>query len=152
MGGASGIEFVVSYACPYCGVVLEGKVGRADAWLRCPGCGRASRPPDHAVSPEPPQPRPETAGDPLVIRGEPEPVPVTQEGVAAATAYPLDPDAEPTSPVRVAFAAALFVSIVLLVFAFLEQSRTAAACFAVAAVVFLLLLAQPDGRRPGRRR
>lgn len=147
MGGGAAITFVVSYRCPHCGAALEGRTARADAWLRCPGCSRASQPPDHAVTPEatrPPAAAP--AEDLLVIGPEPEPAPMTPVAFALPAPIPVRP-AEAASPARVALAAALFVAVVFLVFSFLDQSLTGTAVFSIAAFVFLVLLARPDGSR-----
>ena len=141
MSGGSGITFIVSYQCPHCGAALEGRTARADAWLRCPGCGRASQPPDHAVTPEDRAPRLAPGEDVLVIGPEPEPRRMTPVGVVGPAPRR---SAEPGSPVRVAYAAGLFVAVVLLVFSFLDRSLTGTAAFSVAAAVFLVLLARPE--------
>src|SRR5262249_32662883 len=114
---------------------------RADAWLRCPGCGRASQPPDHAVTPEARAPRLAPGEDVLVIGPEPEPRRMTPVGVAGPAPRR---SAEPGSPGRGAHARGLFAAVVLPVFPFLAPSLTGTAAFSVAAAVFLVLLARPE--------
>ncbi len=41
----SDIAYVTTYACPRCGAMLEATVDEWQDWLRCPTCGKASRPP-----------------------------------------------------------------------------------------------------------
>ena len=139
MAEGSDISFVASYKCPHCGAWLEGKTARADAWLRCPGCGKASQAPDHAVTPTPAL----VAGADFLVNGP------------AAASDPTSPrhrrlfrrtprqPSDPGSPFRVGYAAALFVAVVLLVFSFLDQSSTGVVGFSCAAAVFLVLLAWP---------
>lgn len=143
MARGSDITFVVSYKCPHCGVPLEGKSAQADAWLSCPSCGKASKPPDHAVTPEAARP---VAGEDVLVIGPssgPDPAPMTGR---AARRDPF-PSADLGSPVRVAYAAGLFVTVALLVFAYLDQSDVGIAGFAGATAVFLVLLAWPTPTR-----
>ena len=127
MAEGADVIFVASYKCPHCGAWLEGKTARADAWLRCPGCGKASQAPDLAVTPEPAI----VAFDPATTR--------RRRLFVRTPRQPMDP----ASPVRVAYAGALFVAVVLLVFSFLDQSATGVVGFSCAAAVFLVLLAWP---------
>jgi hypothetical protein len=145
----SGITFIVSYQCPQCGAALEGKTTQPEAWLRCPSCGRASQAPDHAIAPEAPVSRQLPDEEVLVIGPAPEPTPMTPVAVAAVPSSARS--SEPGNPIRVAYAAALFVSVVLLVFSFLDQGMIGTSVFSVAAVIFLVLLARPD-RTADRRR
>ncbi len=39
------IAYVTTYPCPRCGAMLEAAVDEWQDWLRCPSCGKASRPP-----------------------------------------------------------------------------------------------------------
>ena len=78
--------------------------------------------------------------DVLVIGPETFPTPATTAPALPRARAP----AEPGSPVRVAYAAALFAAVVLLVFSFLDQSLVGTAVFSIAAAVFLVLLARPE--------
>jgi hypothetical protein len=138
-----------------------GKAARRDVWLKCPKCGRASQPPDGAVTPETPASAPAPREDLIFIGPESEPAPAPAPQTAAGPApvpapAPVGPapvvsararrdEPEPASPVRVAMAAGLFVAVVLLVFSILEQSMTAATVFSVAAGLLLVGLAVPTG-------
>jgi hypothetical protein len=146
------ITFIVAYECPHCQAPLEGRTTRADAWMKCPKCGRASQPPDHAVNPldQPPVPRDEL----LVIGPDPEPKPMTPVAVATVTPAPAVPDpastlvetpapGSPASPWRVGYASLLFLSVTLLVFSVLEQSPVGMSVFSLGALLFFLLLAAP---------
>jgi hypothetical protein len=39
------IAYLVTYACPRCGVMLEAQTDDWQDWRTCPSCGRAGRPP-----------------------------------------------------------------------------------------------------------
>jgi hypothetical protein len=41
------IAYLVTYACPRCGVMLEAQTDDWQDWRTCPSCGRAGRPPLH---------------------------------------------------------------------------------------------------------
>ena len=145
------IRYVVSYACPHCRATLEGRSEHAGSWLRCPGCGRASRPPAEAlvVADRTPPPPLAEGEDALVIDAPPPlramtPVAVnrgddrddeTPGGVAEGT---------PTvNPWRVVLTTALFVSISMLLFAFLDRSPYGVPLFVTATVVCVVLLLIP---------
>jgi predicted RNA-binding Zn-ribbon protein involved in translation (DUF1610 family) len=131
------MTFLVSYDCPYCQSALMGRTARSDAWVRCPSCGRASEPPEHAVTLAPPAP----GEDVLVIGPDPDPRPMTP--VAVADYRDARPARHPVSPLRVACSAALFVSVSMLLFAVLDGSTMGTAFFGAAAVVCIALLAVP---------
>jgi hypothetical protein len=135
------IMFVVSYQCPHCQSPLEGRTTRADAWLRCPHCKRASQPPDQALTPETPGPIPaDTQADtkPMPLAGVAPAADAGDEPRAGAGA--IVESAQPPSAWRVGYASALFVSMTLLVFSLLFQNVIGMSTFSVGALLFFLLL------------
>src|SRR5262249_30142409 len=120
------------------------------SWLRCPKCGRASRPPADAVVARRPPPAIEPWEDVLVIRPDVELPAMTPVSVArppgAATAP--GPAAVRGNVLRVVYATALFISVTLLLFAYLEGSVVGSSVFSALALLFFVPLALPP--RSGR--
>jgi len=160
------ISFIASYPCPHCRATLEERPGGAGSWRRCPKCGRASRPPVHAVTARR-APAPATPQDriDLVIGPEIELPAMTPVAVAAPPGPGRDPGPSPTSirapaqpfdhltapapsTLRVVYASALFVSVTMLLFSFLDRSVLGTSLFGASAVLFFVILAMPA--RPGR--
>ena len=141
------ISYIASYPCPHCQAPLEGRAGRADSWLKCPRCGRASRPPRSAVTTRrmPDAPGPVE----LVLGPDPELPSMTPVAVAApgaASASGVGSGAAPESApnvLRVVYASALFVSVTMLLFSYLDRSVLGTSLFGASAVCFLVLLALP---------
>ena len=145
MGAKPEVVFVVPYPCPHCRATLEGRTAARGAWLRCPRCGKASRPPDSVAAPPELRKRPD---DVFVIdeatAAAPPPPPMTPAAAAAAELPRHEPPG--ARPGRVIASAGLFVSVCLTVYAFLDRSTTLTAGFALAAVAFLVAtLALPAG-------
>lgn len=144
----SEIAFVVAYRCECCGASLEAPASRATAWLKCPACGRGGLPPELAVKRAAPA-APLVAGEELLVIGPPpEPKPMTPVGIAE---HDSDwPDRAPATgnALRVACASVLFVSLTLLLFAYLEQNHLAASvCGAVAVLALAFLLITGHARQ-----
>jgi hypothetical protein len=159
------ITFIVTYACAHCHAMLEARTGSSSGWLRCPNCGRASRPPDYSGAP--PHVPPPLGDDVLVIGPEPDLRPMTPVGQAPVPPYPrhaarmlLQLHEQAVVPARVppyprprrshypggrrfAYAAALAISVALLLISALEGSYFASALIALYALVFLSRLAGP---------
>lgn len=137
--------FLVSFPCSHCKATLEGKADQPGAWIRCPSCGRASRAPDALVKRPPP---PIAPGEDIYrIEKAPEPKPMTPVAMApvarkATESVPFVPGGadEPAPAWRVACGTALFLSVMGLLFSFLEKSEVGIITSAVAAVITLGIL------------
>ena len=139
----SDIIFVVAYRCPRCQAALEGRADRAHSWLRCPKCGRASLPPEHAVRPVPVPERLAPGEDVLVIGPSPEPRPMTPVAVAPWPERPR-PAARPRNGWRMVYATVLFVSMTMLLFSYLDRNTLGSSVFSALALLALVLLALPS--------
>jgi hypothetical protein len=129
----SEIAFVDSYTCPRCLAELEPPGESRAMWLRCPGCGRASLPPDRPVLV--PRSRPVQEGL-LFIGPEPDPAPVGR------------PVGRPVSAWRVFLLIGLVVAFFGLAEAFFSQHAARAAFFGFLTLVFVGLMTYPS--RPRR--
>ena len=139
---ASEITYIVVYRCHRCGASLEARTDRAHSWVRCPKCGRGSLPPDNMPAPRA-EWRAPTADDVLVIGPEPETRPARPPGLRWLP-Y-LDP--YPGSAKRIAIGTVLFVSLLMFLFAAIDQNGVNACIFAFIAVVLFLILVRPTRRR-----
>jgi hypothetical protein len=146
----SEITFVVSYSCPRCGAALEARTGRVAPWLKCPKCQRASLPPEHTF-----RPRVETfavTDDVLVIGPETEPERPSLSSVAAAraTVQSFHPapgsfgEGDPVSIRRVVLTTVLFLSVMMLLFAYLAQNTMGTSIASASALICLVLLILPS--------
>jgi hypothetical protein len=138
--------FIVNYDCPNCHAGLEARGSDSPTWLRCPSCGKASIPPEHARI------RPTIDRETLVIG------PVTAIAAPANGKLPIRP--RPMMPMpevhegksqstRMLLGAGLFVTIFLALFSLLDQKPTQAGGFGAASMICLAMLARP-GARPSK--
>jgi hypothetical protein len=112
--------------------------------MRCPKCGRASLPPDHAVRPVVRElfPIDESV---LVIGPQPElPVMTPVASAPGRAGRPLRAGSTPPADLRrIVFGSVLFVSVTLLLFSALDHSSFGMGLFGLAAMVSLVVLALP---------
>jgi hypothetical protein len=143
---SSEIVFIDTYLCPHCRAELETRVNNWDGWLRCPGCGLPSLPPEANVRRRPRRGAsgPRLPDDVLLISDSP-------EGAASSTEPLLSPVAvrpSQNSPARLVFKTAFVVSLILAFIQFLDHKTTNMTIFGIlAAGFFLLLLRKPGGSR-----
>ena len=129
--------FIVNYSCPRCHAALEARASGPPTWLRCPGCGRASLPPEHMRAPRPP------AGEKEVLIGSfttgSEALPIRPRPMAR---MPGAPGVKPPTG-RLVLGSGFFLTTFLFLFSLLEGHAVRSTLFGVAAAVFLLLLSRP---------
>jgi len=151
MPAESELTFIVSFPCPSCKASLESPSDQPGAWIRCPKCGRAGRAPDALVRKPPP---PLAPGELFHrIEAAPEPKPMTPVAVAPVVRNdprfgPLDmyEPHEPAPLWKVACGAGLFVSVMSLLFAFLEKSEVGIIGSGVVALIMFVALVRGGAR------
>jgi DNA-directed RNA polymerase subunit RPC12/RpoP len=127
----SEITFIVEYDCVRCGTRLEAKSSAAEAWLRCPQCGRASLPPQYTRVPRPRARAP--LGDDVLVIGS-SPAGASRSGRSGFG---------PGSLRRISGASALFFLLLTAYFAFLDQFRLGAVVFGLIAFGCLVFAVLP---------
>jgi hypothetical protein len=133
---ATEITYIVEYPCPHCGALLEARSSQIYGWLRCPRCGRAGLPPEHMRVPR--NPAREPLGDDVLIIG---PEPADKRKSAARG---------PGGVRRMTSASALFLSLLIVLLALLEQDRITAGLFTLVALVCLVVSLVPvSGTKTG---
>jgi len=134
---------IVAYRCPNCHASLEAWESVPSRFLRCPGCGKASLPPDSMRIDPPPYlgdfgpvlGRLATGGLEEAFDSRPRPM---------GTARP----ARPMPTRRLVLGSGFFLTTILFFFSMLDPSAMGRAwIFGLAAVAFLVALAR-SGRRP----
>ena len=145
------LTFIVSFPCPHCKAPLESPADQPGVWIRCPKCGRAGRAPDALVR-KPPAPL--ALGEDIHrIEPAPEPKPMTPVAVAPlvrddSRMVPLASfeRREPAPLWKVACGAGLFVSVMALLFSFIEKSEVGIIGSGVGAVIMFVVLIRGGSR------
>ena len=137
--------FIVSYSCPRCHASLEARASGTPGWLRCPGCGRASLPPEHNRA----TPSPFIDDKTLIIghftTGGPG-VPI-RFGPRPMVSLPAR-QGPPTPTAKLLLGSGFFLTTALFVFSLLDSNGGRAGVFGFVAVICLILLARQNGRPP----
>jgi hypothetical protein len=140
----SEILYLVTYPCPRCKLELEAEHGGWEGWLRCPGCGTPSLPPEFLLGhPSTRRRVRETGGDDgetLVIGPDGR---VAPEPSALIGARP----SSMISALRLIFLTGVAMSLFLLLIAYLDDNQLATGIFGSLALVFFLLLLRVPTRR-----
>ena len=133
------LVFIVSYECPRCHASLEARASGPPSWLRCPGCGRASLPPDHERIT-----MPIIDEDTLVIGNFVTGSPSLKLPIRPRSMAPLPPMmASKASTTRLLMGTAFFLTTFLCIFSLLESRGALAVISGVGAAFFLYLLSRP---------
>lgn len=142
----------ITYPCPQCRTPLD---GRTAAWLRCPKCGRASKPPlatpppavlepvTPAATPvrdDPPQTRPTgpANGEPILV-----PLGTVSAPTITRPLRHVDPREPALSPVRVAATWVLFGCVSASLLLYLHESYELISLFGGVSLLILASLTLP---------
>jgi hypothetical protein len=147
----SDIAYFVTYPCPQCRLELETQHGGWQGWLRCPGCGAPSLPPEILLGhPATMRRVRELAGDDdsiLVIGADAPDGPNTPDTSALIG----EPPSALVSSLRLLFLTGMVISLFILLISFLDDNQIVTGFSSVLALTFfLLLLRLPDRRRRRR--
>ena len=129
-----------SYPCPHCHVSLEARGDHWQGWVLCPECGRPGLPPRRITLPAGTrravtrQPAVQDESRPVIGGMLKDPAPIIES--SARRTRP----ASASSASRLIVSTGLFVSVFLLLVAYLDRSSHSSAIFASLTVVFFLLL------------
>ena len=142
---SSEIVYIDTYLCPHCRAELEAGFDKWQGWLRCPGCGLPSLPPELARlrAPRRMGAAATVADDVLIISDSPDRHMSTDLRMPSAAGK-----FSQMSPTRLVFRTGLLVSLALAFVAFLDHKTTNMTIFGVLAVGFFLLLLRKPGTRP----
>jgi hypothetical protein len=134
---------VNTYLCPFCRVELQAGAYGRQGWLRCPACTRPSLPAERAVFRQPkrqaghsPPASDGAAATSAVEQTTPE---LADEAAAASSSF---------SPARLVFITGLALSLVMALFAFIDDRTANLAVLGALALGFLVLLVRASRRRP----
>jgi hypothetical protein len=135
---------VDTYLCPFCRAELHVRPYERQGWLRCPACSRPSLPPERAVFRQSKRPGAPSAPALDGAAGASE-VEQTERGLADE---PASAASTTFSPARLVFITGLALSLVMALFAFLDDRTANLAIFGALALGFLVLLLRASRRRP----
>ena len=145
------IAYYVTYHCPRCKLELEAENGGWRGWLRCPGCGTPSLPPEILLG------HPTTRRRVVQRGGEDAEVLVIGDDEAqidpAADRPPLieAPPSPLLSVLSMVFLTGLVMSLFILLIAYLDENQTLTAVFGFLSFVFFILLLRVPSRARRRR-
>ena len=133
------IIFIVTYPRPRCLTALEARTGAARGWLRCPSCGRASLPPDHMRTT--PRFPPATPGEDVLVIGPSADDRLARRGAASPFR------SRSGWARRIALGSLMFLSLIRLFFAVLDQNGGDMVLYGLATLVSLTLFVSATLRR-----